>query len=232
MCYHYGLAKDKAALESRYKANAAKSLKIPFVRVGAFDAIAQHLPAITNALPHQIQAMYWGLVPHWSPSGTIGFHTYNAVAETAHEKPTFKHALGKQHCLIPTDGFYEWQHQGIKKIPHFIWLDGHAIFSFAGLWDTWKDPKTGVVKCSFTILTTAANPLMASIHNTKKRMPVVLLPSQEQAWLTANETAAGKIIAAAQNAPLKAQEAHPKMLALGNTLALRKAPENPQMGLW
>jgi putative SOS response-associated peptidase YedK len=232
MCYHYGLAKDKATLENRYKAKAAQTLRLPFVRVGAFDSAAQHLPVITNAHPDHIQGMHWGLIPFWSRTGTIDVPTYNAVAATAHEKPTFQHAWGKQHCLVPADGFYEWQHQGSKKTPYFIWLPETPVFSFAGLWDVWTDPQTGAAVGSFSILTTTANPLMANIHNTKKRMPVMLPPHLEQEWLSATKTAAHEIVNVAQDIALAAQPAHPKLLQLGNNSAARKAPDGAQLGLF
>lgn len=224
MCYHYGLAKDKATLENRYKARADKSLKIPFARVGAFEPAARQLPAIKNAAPEIITNMHWGLIPHWSSSGTIDGATYNAMVETAHQKPTFRAAWGRQHCLIPADGFYEWQHQGSKKFPYFIHFDGSPIFSFAGLWDRWIAADGSGYIDSFTLLTGPANPLMAEIHNTKKRMPLIVPQHLESAWLAADAKAAADLLESFYAPDLVAQEAHPQLLKLGNTLAMRQNP--------
>jgi putative SOS response-associated peptidase YedK len=224
MCYHYGLAKDKATLENRYKAKAAQTLKIPFTRVGAFEPAARQLPVIKNTAADSIAAMHWGLIPSWSHSGTIEAATYNAMVETAHQKPTFRQAWGRQHCLIPADGFYEWQHIGSKKLPHFIFLPEAPIFSFAGLWDRWTDPASGQFIESFTILTGPANALMAEIHNTKKRMPLIVPEDLEKAWLEADSKIATQLLSNFYAPNLAAQRAHPHLLKLGNTLAMRQFP--------
>jgi putative SOS response-associated peptidase YedK len=109
--------------------------------------------------------------------------TLNARIETCAEKASFRHLIGSKRCLVPSSGFFEWQTAGKLKIPYFITDPKQEIFSIAGIYDSWLDHSTGALENTFTILTTAANPLMAEIHNTKKRMPLILATNEEDAWL-------------------------------------------------
>ncbi|MEY3438000.1 MAG: hypothetical protein RL265_585, partial [Bacteroidota bacterium] len=99
------------------------------------------------------------------------------------EKASFKHLVNRQMCIVPSNGFFEWQTIGKEKIPYFIYPTHGNILSMAGLFDQWQDPLTGILKKTFTVLTCPANELMAEIHNSKKRMPVLLKPEQEMDWL-------------------------------------------------
>jgi len=101
------------------------------------------------------------------------------------EKPSFKYALqNAQRCLVPSTGFFEWQTVGKQKYPYFIHLRNHPLFAMAGLWESWQNIQHSEdVWHTFSIITTEANPLMARIHNTKQRMPVILLPGTESIWL-------------------------------------------------
>jgi putative SOS response-associated peptidase YedK len=127
--------------------------------------------------------MKWGLVPFWAKDAQIGYRTINARAEGIAERPTFRKPIRTQRCLVPVDGFYEWQKTSrvgkADKVPHFIHLAGAETFAFAGLYDYWRDAE-GRPLATFTIVTTGPNELMASIHN---RMPVILSREDERAWL-------------------------------------------------
>lgn len=124
--------------------------------------------------------MRWGLIPYWAKDASIGLKTINAMCETAAEKPAFREAIRKRRCLVPADGFYEWQKLGRKeKQPYNIGLADDSLFAFAGLWERWRDPAGQAVN-SFTILTTAANPLVAGIH---VRMPVIVKRDDYDLWL-------------------------------------------------
>ena len=124
--------------------------------------------------------MRWGLVPYWAKDASIGFKTINAMSETAAEKASFREAMRRRRCLVPADGFYEWQKIGRKeKQPYNIGMADDGLFAFAGLWDRWQDP-AGTPLNSFTILTTNANPFLAGIHD---RMPVILKPEDYDMWL-------------------------------------------------
>lgn len=123
----------------------------------------------------------WGLIPFWAKNSSFSASTINAASETAAEKPAFKEPLRQRRCLIPADGFYEWQRleRGHKQ-PFNIGLTGGSLFAFAGLWDRWRDPATGSTLETCTILTTKANALLSDVHH---RMPVILPPEHYEMWL-------------------------------------------------
>ena len=103
----------------------------------------------------------WGLVPFWAKDPKIGNRMINARAETLAEKPSFKAALTRRRCIIPTNGFYEWKKKGNLKIPTFIHLKEPSLFAFAGLWEAWKAPDGQSLK-TCTIITVAPNSFMAA----------------------------------------------------------------------
>jgi putative SOS response-associated peptidase YedK len=107
--------------------------------------------------------------------------TYNAKAETIFQKPSFRSSIKDRRCLVLADGFFEWQHLGAKKYPYYIRLKSREAFAIAGIWDEWKTG--GKPVRTFSVVTTEASPLMARIHNTKKRMPVILHRDDEKRWL-------------------------------------------------
>lgn len=121
----------------------------------------------------------WGLLPFWAKDEKAGASMINARKETVAEKPAFRSAFKKRRCLVPADGFYEWKKVGKFKLPHrFIVGDGE-LFTFAGLWETWKKPD-GEELLTYTIITTEPNPLVQPVHD---RMPVILPPDKRDAWL-------------------------------------------------
>lgn len=122
----------------------------------------------------------WGLIPYWSKDAGMGAKTINAVAETAAEKPAFREPMKRQRCLVPADGFYEWQTLARRqKQPYSIAMEDGSVFAFAGLWDRWRTSSGDVVE-SCSILTTQANSLLAGIHH---RMPVILRKEDYELWL-------------------------------------------------
>jgi putative SOS response-associated peptidase YedK len=108
--------------------------------------------------------------------------TFNARSETIDTKPAFRESFTSRRCLVPVKGFFEWQHIGGRKIPWYISLRDEDIFSLAGIWDSWK-MKGGISLNTFSVVTTRANELMSEIHNTRKRMPVILPAAAEKLWL-------------------------------------------------
>ena len=117
----------------------------------------------------------WGLIPSWSVDGK-GF--INARAETLEEKPSFSESFRFRRCLIPADGFFEWKRTGHEKRAYYIQsIDGDPVM-FAGIWDTWRNPNETITSCG--IITTAANELVAELHN---RMPAILPAEFHDAWL-------------------------------------------------
>ncbi|MCK9310711.1 MAG: SOS response-associated peptidase [Bacteroidales bacterium] len=143
-------------------------------------------PVVTSVEPERLQLMHWGLIPRWARDTSIQDSTLNAKIETLTEKPSFK-AYTENRCLIYADGFYEWQWldpKGKHKQKYFIRLEDEHPFCFAGLWNRWKDPSTGLSRSTYTIITTEANELLSRIHNSKQRMPIVINPNNEQDWLS------------------------------------------------
>ena len=122
----------------------------------------------------------WGLLPSWAKDRKIAWKLINAQAETVDKKPSFKKAFEKRRCLVPVDGFFEWKKIGKRKQPYMIAMADRAPFTLAGLWENWKDPDSGEWVRTFTIITTDANELVATIHD---RMPVVIAPEDRERWL-------------------------------------------------
>jgi putative SOS response-associated peptidase YedK len=134
--------------------------------------------AADNPMKRELAWLRWGLIPSWADDPKIGYRLINARAETAATKPSFRSAFRQRRCLIPADGFYEWQKSDGKKQPHFFHLKDDKPFAFAGLWEHWE--REGEIIESCTILTTEANELLRAVHD---RMPVILGTSDHDRWL-------------------------------------------------
>jgi putative SOS response-associated peptidase YedK len=127
----------------------------------------------------QFRFFRWGLIPSWSKDPAIGARLINARAETVAEKPAFRSAFRHRRCLIPADGFYEWQRQDGQKQPFYFHLQDHQPFAFAGLWEHWQGPEGEDIE-TCTILTITANELLGPVHD---RMPVILSPEAYNTWV-------------------------------------------------
>ena len=127
----------------------------------------------------ELAMLRWGLVPGWAKDLSMGAKLINARSETAAEKPAFRTAMRQRRCIIPADGFYEWQAQAGGKQPFHIRLADQRPFGLAGLWERWKNPEGEWIQ-TCTILTTSANSLMQQLHD---RMPVILPPERYELWL-------------------------------------------------
>ena len=121
----------------------------------------------------------WGLIPTWAKDPAIGNRMINARSETAAQKPAYRAALRRRRCLLPADGFYEWQRSGKRKQPFLIRMDDDGLFALAGLWESWQAPDGSHIE-SCTILTTGPNDLVEPIHD---RMPVILAADDYSLWL-------------------------------------------------
>lgn len=126
----------------------------------------------------ELVMLHWGLIPFWAKDPGLGARLINARSETVADKPAFRAAFRRRRCLVPADGFYEWQRQNGKQ-PYFIRLRSGRPFAFAGLWERWKDSEGSVIE-SCTLLTTRPNELVRPLHN---RMPVILDPHTYALWL-------------------------------------------------
>lgn len=160
--------------------NAAPGAVMPVIRTEATDEGEQSR--------RRLHPMRWGLIPSWSREEKTPYSLFNARSETAAEKPSFREPLRHRRCLVPANGFYEWEKTPSGKQPHYIQARSDSPLSaipwlaFAGLYDRWKDPNRpdGPVLETFTILTTAASRDVASLHD---RMPAILLPEEQSLWL-------------------------------------------------
>lgn len=186
MCYTVNINLTRQELEKRFGARFTQaSLFRPGYYFNAFDMPL--LPAIRGEDPESIRLLRWGLIPFWVKDGKaaaeIRMKTFNARGETILEKPSFRAAAKYRRCIILVRGFYEWQQREKEKIPHYIYLEEETPVAMAGLYEDWTDPDSGEIHETCTIVTMAANALMEKIHNTKKRMPVMLDPVNEKAWI-------------------------------------------------
>ena len=147
--------------------NAAPTEDLPVVR---YDVKAKE---------RSLDVMRWGLVPYWAKDVKIGYSTINAKAEGIDSRPAFREPFQRRRCLVPFDSFYEWKKLGKERQPYAIARADRRLMAMAGLWDMWRSPAGETVR-SFTIVTTAANPLLAPLH---ERMPVILDPDAWPIWL-------------------------------------------------
>lgn len=189
MCYTININLTRNELEKRFGAKFSEPSSFhPGYYFNAFDL--PELPVIRSEEPDSIGMVKWGLIPFWvkdsAAAEEIRRKTFNARAETLLEKPSFRGSVKSKRCLVLCRGFYEWQQRNGDKIPHYIYLRGEPPIALAGLYEDWTDRETGEVLKTCTIITTAANPMMEKIHNTKKRMPVILAGDSEKSWIDPN----------------------------------------------
>lgn len=180
MCGRYTLHQKPASLKDYYHLK-----QIPAdLRANFNVAPGQMMPVITakDNLP-KLEVMKWGLVPFWAKDPKIGYKLINARDDTIFSKPVWRSIILKQRCLIPADGFYEWKPQVVankeRKQPFYIKPKRSNLFSFAGVWDAWKDTE-GLEWKTYSIITTSPNKEMKHIHN---RMPVILRQEDQASWL-------------------------------------------------
>ncbi|POY35478.1 hypothetical protein C3K47_15575 [Solitalea longa] len=182
MCYNYkndAASKDmKVRFKRKMKEEDEQNYKPVFKANGFSHPL---MPVITQEEPELIQLYQWGPFNAFAAENERKYNTLNAISEEIFEKATYKKNIQNKRCLIPATGFYEWMHVGKEKYPFHIAID-EPIFCFAGIYNHWKD-KEGIERKAYTILTTAANPIMEKIHNTKKRMPVIMPMVLEDNWL-------------------------------------------------
>lgn len=190
MCGRFTLYHTLEELEERF---AAEMVVAEGTEARYNIAPTQDILVVTQNGARHLQAYHWGLIPSWAKDPAIGNKMINARAETLAEKPSFRTALQRRRCLIPADGFYEWQDapDGKKttRTPMHIRLKDGGLFAFAGLWDEWHAPAGSPLR-SCTIITTAPNAVTAPIHD---RMPVILRPEDESLWLDHSVTQASDL---------------------------------------
>lgn len=172
MCGRYALY-ELTQFSERFHVNVPEN-----VHPNYNAAPTQMMPVITDK---GLDVMRWGLIPPWARDEKIGYKLINARAESVLDKPVWKKAVTQRRCLVPFNGFYEWQARPDGKHPFFIRPRRGGLSTFAGVWESWIH--AGVVLHSYAILTTTPNAEMQAIHD---RMPVILHPDDESLWLQAD----------------------------------------------
>lgn len=164
------------------------------------DTIPEYQPCENaNSYDHpEVPIMYewkkmgtalWGLVPEWVKPGDFERakkmmdSNRNAVSETIFERSSYKESIRERRCIMFIIGIHEWRHEGKKKIPYYVTMGNDDPIPCAGVWTHWRD-QTGEIVKTCSMITTPANPLMADVHNSKQRMPLILPKEDFEGWLT------------------------------------------------
>lgn len=156
---------ERPNLQPRY--NVAPTQDVPIVR------------RTREGTGRELILVRWGLVPYWADDPKIGNRMINARCESVARAPAFREAYRRRRCLVPADGFFEWQKEGRTRQPLLVRRRDRAPFAFAGLWERWPQPAGGVLR-SCTIITCPPNELVAPVHD---RMPVILDAADFERWL-------------------------------------------------
>jgi putative SOS response-associated peptidase YedK len=178
VCGRYRLSRRKQKLEEQFAAALDDADWSPRYNI----APTQLVPVVRQnprSVRREISMIRWGLIPSWAKDSSKAATMINARSETAATKPAFCDSLKFRRCLIPADGFYEWQKIGKAKQPYCFEVKQGELFSFAGLWETWNEP-SGKILETCSILTTTPNIVTAPVHD---RMPVILDPRFYDPWL-------------------------------------------------
>jgi putative SOS response-associated peptidase YedK len=178
MCGRYRLSRRKQILEEHFDSVSGEEDWTPRYNI----APTQPVPIIRQHPREPVREMSlvrWGLIPSWSKDSSTAAKMINARSETVSTLPAFRDAMKSRRCIIPADGFYEWQKKGKTKQPYCFEVNDGKLFAFAGIWDRWKNPSGDMVEtCS--ILTTTPNAVTSAVHD---RMPVILDPEGYDLWL-------------------------------------------------
>jgi putative SOS response-associated peptidase YedK len=190
MCYNIAYIEKRAERVASHYGASFKPEKQPLQFFHQSGFVHPEVYVITQEEPQWIQPYHWGLMPAWckteEQAREISNHTLNAMCETVFEKPSFRASIRSRRCLVIVSGFYEWHSSGKKKFPFYIHHGSRSFFSMGGIYDHWVNSSTGQILRTFSILTTPANRLLAQIHNSKKRMPLIFQEPVEKQWINPN----------------------------------------------
>ncbi len=176
MCGRYTLTTPAERLAEEFGFKDSSVELSPSYNVAPTQGVAA---VLEEGAGRRLEVLRWGLIPPWADDPQIGSRMINARSETAPEKPSFRRAFRERRCLIPADGFYEWQRTNGAKQPFYIHMEDGRPFAFAGLWESWGRGGEGEIR-TCTILTTGANAVVGEIH---ERMPVIVAPDAYDVWL-------------------------------------------------
>jgi len=172
MCGRFTIVSNSQAMTDHFKLIAVEKFTHSYNITPSSDIPVVRL----NDNKRELVNCHWGLIPHWAKDTKL--QPFNAKAETIAEKPFFRSAFKKHRCLIPANGFYEWQGTSKPKQPYYFRLKDSELLAFAGLWEQWEHEGNTIESC--TIITTDANIIMNPVHH---RMPVILEPDNYDEWL-------------------------------------------------
>jgi putative SOS response-associated peptidase YedK len=178
MCGRFVQAHDAAFYADAFAVETIRTETLP---VSYNVAPTDHVYAVAEHQGTRVLTSFrWGLIPWWAKDRKIGARHINARAETVADKPAFRDSLAARRCLIPADGFFEWQRKPKGKLPHYIHGTEGRPLAFAGLWSSWRDPESEEKVLTCTIITGSPNDKVKDIHN---RMPVIMGPDDWALWL-------------------------------------------------
>lgn len=227
MCFTVSVEKKaKEAIREYLHSHAGVQMPIAFTEdyflVSGFAH--PHLPVIRQ---RAITLSEWGLIPSFAvedQTDELQKMTLNARSETVYKKASYKRSIVRQRCVLVADGFFEWRHENDKKYPFYIYPADETVFYMGCIYNSWVNKVTGEERDTFSIITTDANPLMEYIHNSKKRMPLILQKSDIAEWIDP-ETPATKINALMKPLPENLMKAHSISPDAGNSRKNRNVPE-------
>lgn len=176
MCGRFTLLTPGESLAGQFELPAVPPLA-PRYNIAPTQPVAA--VRVNDAGKKELTHLHWGLIPAWAKDPGMGARMINARSETVTEKPAFRAAFKYRRCLIPADGFYEWQKLNGKKQPMYIMAQDGGVLAIAGIWERWMSPDGSEIE-SCSLLTTSPNELLQPIHD---RMPVIIAPADYDAWL-------------------------------------------------
>jgi putative SOS response-associated peptidase YedK len=181
MCGRFTLHAPEAAVRAAFALGPAAGLSLqPRYNITP----SQIIPVVrASGDSRELFMARWGLVPGWSKQAQSKYSTINARMESVAEKPVYRSSFRHRRCLIPADGFYEWQRSGDVKTPYHIRLQDRSVFAFAGLWEYWEGDDESFHSCA--IITMPASGIMARVHT---RMPALIDTEDYAAWLDTGMT--------------------------------------------
>jgi putative SOS response-associated peptidase YedK len=187
MCYHT-IVKLKAT-------ELIKAVNAPFPREELYQEFNHangfahpNLAVLSMDNGRSIKLYSWGLIPFWvkdwSAALKLRNQTLNARSEEVFSKPSFRDSILKRRCVIPVTGFFEYKNVGKDKVPYYIHPKEHPVFYLAGIYSHWTNTASKDEISTFSILTGAANDMMSDIHNSAKRMPLMLDREVIEDWIS------------------------------------------------
>lgn len=186
MCGRYALTSPPEVIAERFDL-----LWLPEVSAHYNIAPSQMIPVVrASGQERELAFLKWGLIPSWAKDPAIGAKLINARAETLADKPAFRNAFRRRHCLVPADAFYEWKAVGGRKQPYYVRMADKTLFAMAGLREHWVNPAGETVE-TCTIITMHANELLGELHD---RMPLIIEPGDYVARLNSSSPEAQELL--------------------------------------